>query len=204
MRATIILWTCIFAVALGCQTPHKPVEEVKTQKPFIEQNLIDAERYAAAKLFVTKNIFNSNIAFFTDMHLRSGRKRFFVVDLAKDSVIVAGLVTHGHCQNYGSRKPQFSNEVGSNCTSLGKYKIGYKYPGNYGTAYKLHGLEESNSNAFDRFVVLHAHDCVTNTESVVGICRSEGCPTVSPDFLTTLVEYIDASDKPILLWVYNN
>ena len=74
------------------------------------------------------------------------------------------------CKHYGSGKTnssdvQFSNEEGSLCTSLGKYKIGSSYNGKFGLVYKLYGLDASNSNAFNRFVVLHSHSCVPNTET---------------------------------------
>jgi hypothetical protein len=54
-----------------------------------------------------------------------------------------------------NKKPVYSNVVGSNCTSLGKYKIGKRSYSNWGINihYKMHGLESSNSNAFKRHVV---------------------------------------------------
>lgn len=198
-------WLVVFiAVVFSCQTPRKPVQEEGIERPITKAHRyqVDSTLLKEAKTFCETNAFNPTVAFFTDMSLRSGRRRFFVVNLDKDSIVDAGLVTHGHCQEYASRKPHFSNEIGSNCTSIGKYKIGYKYDGSFGTAYKLFGLDTSNSNAFDRFVVLHSHSCVPEEESVVGICRSEGCPTVSPEFLARLETIIDASPSPILLWVF--
>lgn len=166
--------------------------------PVTNAQLADAKKYCKEKGFNTK------VAFFSNMSIRSGKNRFFIVDLENDSILNSGLVTHGHCQNYASVKPSFSNVSGSNCTSLGHYKIGYKYDGRFGTAYKLYGLDKTNSNAFDRFVVLHSHSCVPDYESAVGICRSEGCPTVSPYFLSELGKIIDASSKPVMLWIYTD
>jgi hypothetical protein len=52
-------------------------------------------------------------------------------------------------------------------------------------------------------VVLHAHSCVPDDENApLPICQSNGCPTVSPNFLQTLAAYIDKSKKPVLLWIY--
>ena len=96
----------------------------------------------------------------------------------------------------------FSNVLGSNCSSEGKYIIGNKYSGVFGTAYKLHGLDSTNSNAFSRFVVLHSHSCVPDEEQEDDICASEGCPTVSPITLKILEPYLDNASKPILLWIY--
>jgi hypothetical protein len=44
----------------------------------------------------------------------------------------------------------FLIKPGCGCTALGKYKIGDKYKGRFGTAYKLLGLDSSNNNAFKK------------------------------------------------------
>ena len=141
--------------------------------------------------------------FLIDMRIASGKKRFFVYDLKKDSLALAGLVTHGSGSEKRGDQLYFSNIPNSNCTSLGRYKIGASYQGKFGLAFKLYGLDKTNSKAFERFVVLHAHSCVPEEEvSPLLICESWGCPTVSPTFLTVLKKYIDKADKPIVLWIY--
>ncbi len=138
-----------------------------------------------------------------DMSLPSGKKRFFIYNLKKKSVLAGGLVTHGSGSVSSDGQLVFSNRPGSNCTSLGKYKIGREYYGRFGLAYKLHGMDAGNSKAFERFVVLHAHACVPGREIYpLLICPSLGCPTVSPPFLQQLKTFIDGSAKPILLYIY--
>lgn len=155
------------------------------------------------KQFCKKNKYNTECAFLIDMSIESGKNRFFILDLSADSVTDAALVTHGRCNENWLKGRKYSNVVGSGCTSLGRYKIGNAYQGRFGLAYKLHGLDSSNSNAYKRFVVLHSHDCVPNQPtSPLPICQSDGCPTVSPEFLQKLKKIIDASNKPIVLWVY--
>lgn len=157
-----------------------------------------------AKGFVREHDYNTTHCFLLDMRLPSGRNRFFVYNLTKDSVEIAGLVTHGSGSENGTEDLAFSNIKNSNCTSIGKYKIGNSYTGSFGLAYKLYGLDKTNSNAFDRFVVLHSHACVPNDEiSPLPICVSLGCPTVSPPFLDRLKTYLDNSQQPVLLWVYH-
>jgi hypothetical protein len=156
-----------------------------------------------AKDFITEHGYNPQYCFLVDMKQPSGKKRFFVYNLLKDSIEIAGLVTHGSGSDNGTGKLVFSNGKNSNCTSLGKYKAGKPYRGNFGLAYKLYGLDDTNSNAFERFVVLHSHTCVPDEEvSPLPICVSLGCPTVSPAFLNKLKEYLDGSGQPILLWIY--
>ena len=137
------------------------------------------------------------------MKIPSGKKRFFVYNIEKDSVETAGLVTHGSGSDKETDELYFSNIPNSNCTSLGRYKIGGSYNGKFGSAFKLYGLDKTNSKAFERFVVLHAHSCVPEGEvDPLPICESWGCPTVSPTFLTALKKYIDKADKAIILWIY--
>ncbi len=155
-----------------------------------------------ARDYINEHGFDDKHCFLLDMRIPSGKNRFFVYNLDEDSVEMAGLVTHGSGIT-NSDTPVFSNTPNSYCTSLGKYKIGKSYSGKFGLAYKLYGLDKTNSKAFDRFVVLHAHECVPNDEvAPLSICESWGCPTVSPAFLTQLKSYLDEATKPVMLWIY--
>lgn len=156
-----------------------------------------------AKGFIKDNGLDSELCFLLDMRVPSGKERFFVYNLKKDSVEIAGLVTHGSGSANGNDDLKFSNVPNSYCTSLGKYKIGNPYIGKFGLSFKLHGLEKINNKAFDRFIVLHAHECVPDVEVYpFSICLSLGCPTVSPQFLKRLKSYLDKTKGPILLWIY--
>lgn len=160
------------------------------------------KKAAAAKDYIAYHGFNNQYCFLMDMQVPSGKNRFFVYNLNEDVAEIAGLVAHGSGASY-SETPFFSNTPGSNCTSLGKYRIGKPYYGQFGLAYKLYGLDKTNSKAFERFVVLHAHECVPNGEvAPATICKSWGCPTVAPAFLSRLQQIIDSSPKPIMLWIY--
>ena len=160
-----------------------------------------AVKAAEARSYAAKKRMNEKICFLLDLSIPSSQKRFFVVDLQKDSVLYRGMVTHGSCNQWLSQQ-RYSNEVGSGCTSLGKYRIGAGYVGQFGKAWKLHGLEAGNSNAFKRYVVLHSHDCVPDEPDGEELCQSQGCPTVSPAFLKKLEPLIKHTPKPILLWIY--
>lgn len=157
---------------------------------------------ATAKAFVRQKGFDTSFCFLVDMSLPANHKRFFVYDFDKDTIQTSGLVTHGNCNQYWLEGRKYSNEMGCGCTSLGRYKIGSSYYGRFGLAFKLYGLDKTNSNAFKRYVVLHSHDCVPDTETEDEICQSNGCPTVSPQFLETLTAIIKKSKKPVLLWIY--
>ena len=149
------------------------------------------------------NKYNTDWAFIIDMSIESGKKRFFVIDLKHQKITDSGLVTHGRCNSNWLSGRKYSNDVGGGCTSLGVYKVGNAYNGRFGLAYKLYGLDSSNSNAFQRFVVLHSMECVPEKECFpYPICQSDGCPTVSPGFLKRLEVLLDFAGKPILLYIY--
>jgi hypothetical protein len=154
--------------------------------------------------YAKQNGYNTSTCFLVDMSIESGKNRFFVYDLKESAVVDAGLVAHGRCNKDWLSGRQYGNEVGCGCTSLGKYKVGYPYTGRFGRAYKLYGLDATNSNTFKRFVVLHSYSAVPNAEvDPLPICQSDGCPMVSAAFLQKLGKIIDQSPRPILLYIYD-
>ncbi len=175
------------------ETPHKPTGNTTAK---LEQKAAEAKQFAKRKNF------NTEICFLIDMTLPSGQGRFFIYNFAKDTTENTGLVAHGNCFQYWLEGRRYSNVVGSGCTSLGKYKVGNSYTGKFGYSYKLHGLDSTNNNAFERTVVLHSHSCVPDSEVSDEICQSNGCPTVAPAFLEQLKLIINNSKKPVLLWIY--
>lgn len=158
---------------------------------------------AKAKRYCKAKGYNSNVCLLIDMSIPSGKNRLFEYDIKHDSILSAGLVAHGSCNDNFLDDPEFSNESGSWCTSLGKYKIGYKYKGKFGNAYKLYGLDSSNNNSFKRNIVLHSYYMVPDKETYpLPLCNSLGCAMISNTYLITLAKKIDASGKPMLLWIF--
>lgn len=156
--------------------------------------------------YLKDNDYNTEYCFLIDMSLPSGKKRFFIYNLKTNTVEESALVTHGIGSNVkgSDDELQFSNEPSSLQTSLGRYKIGSSYTGNFGLSYKLYGLDKTNSKAYERAVVMHAHHSIPTTETYpVRIGESFGCPSVAPSFLKTVGTYIKGSQKPIMMWIYN-
>lgn len=147
--------------------------------------------------------YNDKIAFFIDMKIPSGKNRFFVYNLKSNKIIDQGLVAHGSGSETGIEgQLKFSNVSKSLSTSLGKYATGISYNGQFGKAYKLHGLDKTNSNAFVRNIVLHKYSKVPYDEQTESICNSYGCPMVNEKFFKRIEELIDHSDKSIILDIY--
>lgn len=209
ITATIILSLGLIAYAwlsgsgtLKTIAPKHPVA-VDKEKGISTTTLQKLKSKAVlAKSFTEQNNYNRQICFLVDMSLPSSQNRFFVYNLKKDTLQNSGLVTHGRCNENWLEGRKYGNTVGCGCTSLGKYKIGYSYNGRFGLAFKLYGLDNTNNKAFERYVVLHGHDCVPETETNEDICQSDGCPTVAPGYLLQLKPIISASKKPVLLWIF--
>lgn len=166
-----------------------------------------AARAAEAKVFCKEEAFNTDFCFLVDFSIHSGKRRFFVWDFRGDSVLYSSLCAHGCGQGSTQEKPVYSNVEGSHCSSLGKYKVGVRSYSNWGihVSYKLHGLEESNSNAFRRYVVLHSYTLVPPDEIYphhlpLGI--SEGCPVVDNKTMKAIDNLMKKAKKPVLLWIF--
>lgn len=162
-----------------------------------------------ASEFCKKNKYNQDYYFLIDLSVHSGKNRFFVYDFKSNKVSKQNLVTHGSCDKIASNetkweKAKFSNANNSHCSSKGKYKIGKRDSSSWGIKIKywLHGLEESNSNAVNRVVVLHSWTAVSDNEVYPRYSPlSWGCPAVSDDFMQVLDEKLQKTKKPVLLWI---
>lgn len=153
------------------------------------------------KTYASNNKCNQDYAFVIDMRIPSYKKRFFIYNLKRDSLVASSFVAHGTGSETFRGELIFSNVPDSRCSSLGKYKIGGSYKGMYGFSYKLQGLDSTNNKAFARAIVLHGHSCIPDEQqSEWPICFSYGCPMVSTKFLQTLKGYISKQGKaPILM-----
>lgn len=172
---------------LTITTEEKLLQQVKRIKELVQYN----------------SNYNPDIAFFIDMQVMSGKNRFFIYDLKNNVILDQGLVAHG----FGSRikidgDQKFSNENGSLCTSLGCYSIGQSYNGQFGKAYKLHGLDATNDKSFSRNIVLHKSSDVPYEEQNNQIEYSFGCPMVNEKYYERIEKLIDGSKRSIILDIY--
>lgn len=168
----------------------------------------DAERFnqrldEVKEVVASRSDYNKEVAFFIDMKVKSGKYRFFVYDLINNKIIDHGLVAHGSGSETGiAGDLKFSNVPESKSTSLGKYVVGKSYRGIFGKAYKLHGLDTTNSNSYKRNIVLHHYSAVPFLEQDYYIVNSHGCPMVNEVFFHRLEKKIDSSKFKILLDIY--
>lgn len=167
------------------------------------------QQHAEALAYCHSNGLDTDYYFLIDLSIHSGSDRFFVYNFVQAKVTDKSLVTHGSCDvfepndnKYSNAK--FSNRVDSHCSSSGKYKIGSRDYSSWGikVKYWLEGLEETNSNARDRVVVLHSWSAVSDTEIYPEYSPlSWGCPAVSDKFMMKIDQKLSIAKKPVLLWI---
>jgi hypothetical protein len=103
---------------------------------------------------------------------------------------IEGDVSGLACKKSGDyvRAFAFSNEIGSNKSSLGLFRVTEVYQGEHGTSLRLKGLDPGvNDNAEERAIVVHGAEYVSLGsvfENILqrrgpGVGRSLGCPVVS-------------------------
>ena len=174
-------------------------------KPSYNHKISDS-KIDEALAFCRKNDMDTTICIMVDMSIHSGKNRIFVYDFKKKQITIEGLCAHGVGGGSTATKPFFSNAIGSNCTSLGKYKVKGRSYSNWGinVHYKMHGLEETNNNAFKRIVVLHSYTPVPNKEiypqTLFG--QSAGCPVLADEVMRKIDALLKTNKKPVLLWIY--
>lgn len=174
----------------------------------LKENEKNEERFSSQvdevkKLIKKDSKYNQDIVFLIDMKIPSGKNRFFVYDLKTNKIIDQGLVAHGSGSETPTKgKLKFSNVPNSLSTSLGRYSIGNSYVGKFGKAYRLYGLDTTNSNAFKRDIVFHYYYDVPYKEKDGYICNSFGCPMVNKKYFERIAKIIDKSESDILMSIY--
>ncbi|MFT3827148.1 MAG: murein L,D-transpeptidase catalytic domain family protein [Chitinophagaceae bacterium] len=181
--------------------PQNAGKEIGANSYSEEQLLLYAK---ALKQFAIRFGYDTTYAILSNMGMLSNKKRLFVINLTTMQIEYRGLVSHGRGGSESIYDKQYSNKAGSRCTALGKYRIAGRYNGSYGTSYKVHGLEVSNSNAYNRNIVVHPMGCIPDVEGIAPACVSDGCPAVSQRSFAYIQKIIDTRKQSILLWIFDS
>lgn len=174
----------------------------KSQKA-VKQTSIPYDKIEQVKGFIKGEKYNQELAIFINFRIPSNKFRFFIYDLKNNKVLEKAIVAHGSGSVVkGTNNLTFSNTENSYQSSLGKYEIGSSYLGKFGKAYRLKGLDKTNSNALKRAIVLHSYYCISDVETKELACLGLGCPMLSPNFFKVAEKYIDGSKKPMILYAF--
>lgn len=196
----------ILGLILSCLNSCKKIisqEEIVNQNSFYECILdtIDTSKYNASE----------NIIILVDYSIPSNQDRMFVYNLKTKELLYSCWCAHGFGGGSTNTSPKFSNEIGSNCSSLGLFLID-RWEGigvTYGYPYhSVEGLSITNSNARKRQILIHPWHSVTKDNSsqiktpMKCDYRSAGCFTVTDSSYNILHNYIKSETKQILLYSF--
>lgn len=163
----------------------------------------NAERIEEAWHYVAEHGMDQHYCILVDYGLPSGCNRLWVWDFDEEDVVFECPVAHGRGHEGGLfDAPQFGNEEDSWLSSLGKCRVAERYQGQFGTSYRLDGLEPTNSNVRKRAIVLHAYRTVPQRPIYpLPSGRSKGCVMVAEKNMEILDQYLDGR-KNVLLYTY--
>ena len=161
------------------------------------------ERASKLLEFCRKEGYNTRIALFVDLSRHSGRRRFVAWSFEHNAPLFTAPVSHGS----GSQKShvrsayaRLSNEDGSHLSSVGRALVAERYEGRYGVAYRLDGLDDSNSNLRPRCVVLHGWEHTTSYPIFpLATTGSWGCPVLSRRVMRRVDEILKNESRVVLL-----
>lgn len=161
-----------------------------------------AERAEELLHFCKERDYNCHVALFVDLSRHSGRRRFVVWDFERRSPLLVAPVSHGSGSpqsHVRSAYARLSNEDGSHLSSVGRALVAERYEGRYGVAYRLDGLDDSNSNLRPRCVVLHGWEHTTSypiyPRATVG---SWGCPVLSRPMMRRVDEILRRESRVVM------
>lgn len=161
-----------------------------------------AKRAEALREYCHREGYNTSVALFVDASRHSGRRRFVVWCFERNAPMFTCPVSLGSGakeSHVRSAYAEFSNNEGSHLSSLGRALVAERYEGRYGVAYRLDGLDESNSNLRPRCVVLHGWEHTTSypiwPRSTVG---SHGCPVLSRAMMQRLDEILQSRQRIVI------
>ena len=176
------------------------------------------DRAEEALEYCKENGYSTDYCLLVDYGRHSGRVRFFLWDFEKEKPVLKSLCAHGYGKGSTARRPVFSNEIGSFCSSLGHYRVGKEKTMSKPKGRKalvLYGKDKTNSNTLQRGILIHPVSLPNfpiyplmipvKVHKVLGHKirpKSEGCITIPFRKYTKVVETAKSSNKPLMLWVY--
>jgi hypothetical protein len=134
---------------------------------------------------------NSDFLSIADFSQSSRKKRFYLIDMKNQKLVVNTYVAHG--KNSGlDMAGDFSNTPESEKSSMEFYVTKGTYTGKNGYSLRMAGLEDGfNDNAEQRAIVVHGADYVNagRVQSAF-MGRSQGCPALPKDSYKQVISLI--------------
>lgn len=200
-----LLLLAFISLCAGCTSPKEKPAETSVMLDDKYKGIIQTVFPEMARLHNA----DSRFLLIVDYSIPSNNARFFLWDNEQDKIIERFWCAHGFGGNSTAEKPEFSNVIGSNCSSLGWFVVDRSVgvSANYGYRYHaVDGLEDCNSNARRRQLLIHpwssvSYDEMEQIQQPMELdYRSAGCFTTSEIGFQTIDQYIKSRTKPLLLF----
>jgi len=150
------------------------------QRYGLSQKAFDQAVKGFRQLQQQQRLRNNRYLSICDFSQSSRKKRFYLVDMMNEKLVLHTYVAHGR-NSGGEFATRFSNRTESHQSSLGFYLTADTYYGEHGLSLKLKGLESGiNDKALHRKIVIHGADYAepARIRSLGYLGRSYGCPAL--------------------------
>ena len=156
--------------------------------------------------FAHRHNMNEHYALFVDYSIPSGTPRLFVWDFRTRRIIASTYVMHGTGKGSTDRQPQFSNRLGSKCSSLGRFLVTKEHGNRNKRGFRLKGMDTDNQSASARGLMIHGARWVDRwcwKEYIpLNATACSGCVTVASRGMDQIIYMVNKEPKPLLLWNY--
>jgi hypothetical protein len=158
----------------------RPVFAAPRRSAYINPDLLDR---ALAALDAKRRFLKSTDVIAIADYARPSREERFYLLHTESGAVTSYQVSHGRGSDprHSGYLDRFSNAHGSAASSHGAYVTGDLYEGKYGRSLRLKGLDDSNSNAQARGIVVHSAPYAEPefADHLGKLGRSEGCFALS-------------------------
>ena len=178
------------------------------------KTMLTEDSYEKIRAYCQSRNMNDKVFILIDYKIPSNRNRLFVIDAENKKVLYKSLCAHGLGGGSTPEVPVFSNEPGSNCSSLGAFEISeyYKMPrfrNEY--SFRLKGHDHTNYHAYYRGIMIHGSGTVDraqakhNPKLLPMNKTSEGCQVVTHQMVRNIKTVYDRQDnkRVLVLAIYD-
>jgi hypothetical protein len=167
-----------------------------------------AERAENALTFARRHNMNEHYALFVDYGIPSGTPRLFVWDFRKKKIVARTYVMHGPGGGSTAKRPRFSNRPGSECSSLGRFKVTREHGQRLKYSFRIKGMDSDNQSAYARGLMIHGSKWIDSWcwSKYIPLHRisCQGCITVSSRGMHYLWKLVHREKDPLLLWNFES
>ena len=199
------LFFLVLIILTSCHTAFYALNKIRLDGKTLEDEIANNYENCSLEGIVSYDIFkmamigfkniepeNKDILTIIDFSKLSTEKRFYLIDLRSEKLLINTWVAHG--KNSGENEAlDFSNIKDTKKSSPGFFVTAETYQGSNGYSLRIDGIEKHiNNKARKRFIVIHGADYVSevfiNENGRLG--RSWGCPAVPRELSNQIIDLI--------------